>query len=221
MTADDEPETAPPTLAELLQGLGALQGDIRSKFKTTFERNNNMYRADFYVMGALRRVMALTKGFVRMIEDRNFLCAAPLVRMQLDNALRVFALSLVADRETLAGKLLDGEPLSKLKGDAGEKLRDAYLVEKLSEHYDWVKPLYAETSGFVHLSERHFFVAISKTDETERMVYLSLSPDDGPWADEEYFDVIRAFRDALQLTGIVMLGYLEARALGGTPISKT
>lgn len=202
----------PESLEALMASLERLEAEIRTKFKGLFVQNDDMYVADFYVMGALRRMLALTKGFRRMIEDRNFLCAAPLVRMQLDNALRVFALSLVRDREGLARRLLDAEPLSKLKDEAGEKMRDAYLVGKLSEAYAWVKPLYQETSGFVHLSERHFFAAIAKTDEADKTVHLSLSADDGPRAEAEYFDVVRAFRDALRLTGLVMLGYLAARA---------
>jgi hypothetical protein len=210
----------PKTLVDMLSSLGKLEAEIRSKFKALFEQNKDMYLADFYVMGALRRMMALTKGFRRMIEDRNFLCAAPLVRMQLDNALRVFALSLVMDREALAKQLLDGEPLSKLKDAAGQKLRDGYLVDKLSEHYDWVKPLYQETSGFVHLSERHFYTAITKTNDADKTFHLSLSADDGARADEEYFDVVHAFRDALRLTGVVMLGYLSARAAGASGSSK-
>ena len=210
--ADAQPEQSPVAdIAERLAKLAALQQQILATSKKLFDQNKSMYLADFYVMGALRRVLALVKGFRSQIEERNFLCAAPLVRMQLDTALRVYALSLVSNREEVAKQLLDGIPLSKLKDAKGQKLRDAYLVDQLSETYAWVKPLYAETSGFVHLSERHFFTSIAKTDDQEQVDPLSITSEDDGRFETDYYEVVEAFHESTRLAGTVLAGYLLAR----------
>jgi len=214
--ADDEsptPAAETPTadMAERLAKLSALEQQIIATSKQLFDQNKAMYLTDFYVMGALRRILALAKGFRRQIEDRNFLCAAPLVRMQLDTALRVYALSLVANRDETAKQLLDGTPLSKLKDAKGQKLRDAYLVDQLSGSYEWVKPLYAETSGFVHLSERHFFTSIAKTNDDDRVVHLSITSEDDGRSEADYYQVVEAFHESTRLAGTVIGGYLLAR----------
>lgn len=210
--AEAQPEQLPVAdMAERLTKLTELQQQVLGTSKKLFDQNKSMYLADFYVMGALRRILALAKGFRSQIEDRNFLCAAPLVRMQLDTALRLYALSLVSNREEVAKQLLDGVPLSKLKDAQGQKLRDTYLVDQLSETYAWVKPLYAETSGFVHLSERHFFTSIAKTNDEEQVVHLSITSEDDGRAEADYYEVVDAFHESTRLAGIVLAGYLLAR----------
>jgi hypothetical protein len=214
--ADKEPDAQAgqasiAEMAERLAKLAALQQQIVATSKKLFDQNKSMYLADFYVMGALRRILALAKGFRSQIADRNFLCAAPLVRMQLDTALRVYALSLVSNRDDVAKQLLDGVPLSKLKDAKGQKLRDAYLVDQLSETYAWVKPLYAETSGFVHLSERHFFTSIAKTNDEEQVVHLSITSEDDGRSEADYYEVVDAFHESTRLAGTVIAGYLLAR----------
>lgn len=214
--ADKEPSaqaagTPASNMAERLAKLAALQQQIVVTSKKLFDQNKSMYLADFYVMGALRRILALAKGFKSQIEDRNFLCAAPLVRMQLDTALRLYALSLVSNRDDVAKQLLDGVPLSKLKDAKGQKLRDAYLVDQLAETYSWVKPLYAETSGFVHLSERHFFTSIAKTNDEEQVVHLSITSEDDGRAEADYYEVVEAFHASTRLAGTMVSGYLLAR----------
>lgn len=215
MTVRHEDDGDDEGLDAKLQSLDEFETSLRHKVKELFDLNHDMYLADWYVFGALRRMMALTKGFRRMVEDRNFLCAAPLVRLQLDNALRIFALSLVSNPNALASKLLDGEPLSRQKDDAGKRLRDAYLVGRLSAHHDWVEALYEETSGFVHLSERHFFAAIVQTNDEDHTVRFSLSADDGDRDEAEYLPVVRAFHDAQRLTGEMVVSYMTARAAVG------
>lgn len=133
--------------------------------------------------------------------------------MQLDTALRLSALSLVSNRDEVARQLLDGVPLSKLKDAKGQKLRDAYLVDQLSETYPWVIPVYAETSGFVHLSQRHFFTSITKTNDEEQIVHLSITSDDEGRSEADYYEVLQAFRESTRLAGTVLAGYLLARTM--------
>ena len=50
-----------------------------------------IYPLDLLASAVLKRSMALIDGFSAMIRAENFICAAPLVRLQLDNLLRFSA----------------------------------------------------------------------------------------------------------------------------------
>lgn len=207
----DSNESQP--LEQRLQYLENIQRLMTRRLKPLFEMNPNMYTSDFYVIGAVNRTLALIRGFVLMIRERNFVCAAPLVRLQLDTGLRTFALSLVSDPTELAKQLLEGKPLSSLKDSAGKKLRDAYLLDKLEPSLEWVKVLYRETSGFVHLSERHWFTTIVNTDDDTRTAHFQMSGHDGDRKETDYFEVVGAFRAATEFAESELLSYFEGRAL--------
>lgn len=123
------------------------------------------YPLDLLVFGALNRSYYILTGFLGMIEKRNFVAAAPLVRMQLDNALRLFAAWLVENPHDFALAVLKGKRISSLRDKDNNRLTDAYLVEQLAKKHDWIPELYARASGFVHLSEKHIFAAITETFE--------------------------------------------------------
>jgi hypothetical protein len=99
-------------------------------------------------------------GFVELIESRNFIAAAPLIRLQLDNCLRLSAGTLVKDPHKFAMNVLEGVPIKKQKDMSNEKMTDAYLVKMLSKRYSWIDEVYKNTSGYVHLSEKHIFNAM-------------------------------------------------------------
>jgi hypothetical protein len=48
-----------------------------------------------YAFMVLKRSLSLIFGFTNMIRNKNFLCAAPLIRLQIDNLLRFRAAFLV------------------------------------------------------------------------------------------------------------------------------
>jgi hypothetical protein len=50
---------------------------------------------DMYIIAAMKRSLCLLRGFADLVESRNYVAAAPLVRLQMDNALRVAALARV------------------------------------------------------------------------------------------------------------------------------
>ncbi|RYZ82790.1 MAG: hypothetical protein EOP04_21335 [Proteobacteria bacterium] len=58
-------------------------------------------------------------------------------------------------------EVLKGARVSKLKDKKGRFLTDAYLVDKASEQFPWIKNVYRETSGFIHFSEKHIYSSIT------------------------------------------------------------
>lgn len=119
-----------------------------------------IFGSDLLAMAVLNRSVALIDGFCTLVRGGNYLCAASIVRLQLDSALRFSALWHVDDTGQLAQDVLAGKHIRNLKARDGSRLTDAYLVEQLSKDYPWAKRVYKATSGFIHLSDKHVFHSV-------------------------------------------------------------
>jgi len=153
----------------------------------------NLYPLDILVVATLNRSLCLLKGFIELIQAHNFVAAAPLIRLQLDNSLRLSAGMLVSDPHKFAMKVLEGVSVNKQKDMENQKMTDFYLVEKLTERYSWVKDVYANTSGYVHLSEKHIFNAM-KLGEKENAFNLKITDVDAFITDQIYLGEILDFK---------------------------
>lgn len=124
--------------------------------------NQNLYLFDLLCTAVLNRSLNLVRGFIVLMNEQNFIAAAPLIRVHLDTLLRLYAFSLIdQDIDQLTLKIIKGEPIRRFKGRDGSYLTDRYLVESISheEQFNWVKPLYDKLNGFVHLSDMHILVS--------------------------------------------------------------
>lgn len=158
----------------------------------------NNYPLDLLFLAALNRTYAQIFGFTSMIGARNFVCAAPLIRLQLDTALRVFAGTLVDDPHGFTMSVLGGTAVRKLASRDGEKMTDAYLVKRLSAIYPWVDDVYKHTSGYIHLSEKHFFSSVGSL-EADNTFTFKISAEDSNVSAEDYEEAMDAFSAALDI----------------------
>jgi hypothetical protein len=114
-------------------------------------------------LGATNRSKCLIDSFELLAHRDLVVAAVPMVRMQLDNVLRLFALNfLIDDAETLAYHFLGGTPFSQFKDRDGKRLTDTYLQHQFAKKYrggDQVLSVYQAVSGFVHLSGLHVYCA--------------------------------------------------------------
>jgi hypothetical protein len=140
--------------------------------------NGALYPLDILSTAVIHRSMSLISGFCDMIEKKNFICAAPLVRLQLDNWLRFYAAWLVSDPHDFAMKIFEGKEVRKIKDKEGKFLTDQYLTKKLSKEYPWVTNLYRETSGYIHLSKKHIFNTIKSISDKDRSYKIAIGPSD-------------------------------------------
>jgi hypothetical protein len=153
-----------------------------------------VYPMDILATGALNRTLALLSGFCLMIEERNLICAGALLRLQLDTALRFYASFRVDKPHEFALQVLGGTPVSKMKDSAGNRLTDHFLVTCLAADYEWLPRVYRETSGYVHLSEKHLLAPYSPDpDGQDRVVQVRVSAEDKPLPDALYVEAIEAF----------------------------
>jgi len=122
---------------------------------------DSAYLPDLFVAAVLNRALQFVHGFVALVRAKNYLTATPLFRLQLDNALRLWAGTLVESFDAFTTKVLQGERIDKMaaKTDKKQKLTDKYLVETLSRHLSApdLPSVYEYASGFIHLSGEHVF----------------------------------------------------------------
>ncbi|TCQ02675.1 hypothetical protein C8J34_11639 [Rhizobium sp. PP-F2F-G36] len=199
------------TLTARLDRLKQLENELIRNGAAIVGPGAGLSHADFFIIGALRRTLAQSRGFRDLIKARNFPCAAAILRLQIDTAMRVNALSFVRDADVVCKAVLDGEQFNRLKDQDGNKLSDIYIRKKLAEEHSWISSLYERTSDFVHLTGRHFDVSIARTDDDTRMAYFQISGHDPSRSEETYFEVVDRFFQVTKLAGMLILAFWMAR----------
>jgi hypothetical protein len=147
-----------------------LRADHLSLAKRVLQADGSkMFSLDLLASAVINRSLSLCSGFASLVRDENYLCAASLVRLQLDSCLRFFAAYIVDDPHDFAASVLKGIPIRKMKDRNGKPMTDRYLVEALSPKYPWMPSVYTATSGFIHLSERHIFSTIRDVQDDGKL----------------------------------------------------
>jgi hypothetical protein len=137
------------------------------------------YYFDLYNMSCLNRTLNLNRGFISQIRDNNFIAASPLVRINIDTLLRLFAPNLIDyNIDDFAKDILSGTALDSLKDNQNQKMKDTHLANELTKQkgFEWVKVVYSWGNSSVHHSEKHILAAnkiepekiidiVRKTDE--------------------------------------------------------
>ena len=112
------------------------------------------------------RSYSLVDGFLDAFDTWNPIVAAPLIRMQLDNLVRLSYMCLAPSSTDVARHVLSGGEFRKLRDPDGRVLTDARLIRHAREFHPWVPAVYEATSGWVHFSPAHVYAAVRlKHDE--------------------------------------------------------
>lgn len=182
--------------------------------------NGAIYPTDLLVMSTLNRSICLLSGFISLIESRNFVAASPLVRLQLDNCIRLSAATIVDDPHQLSINIMKGVPVRKQRDKSKQLMSDQYLVENLTKKNPWIRDVYNNTSGYIHLSEKHFFNAIRVSGENEQ-INLKISDVDTFVPDEIYIEAIEAFKASTDMLFeyISSWAYVKTNSANATDIS--
>lgn len=163
--------------------------------------NAAMFPMDIFSIAVLNRSLCLTEAFCDLLEKKNFVVAASLLRLQLDNLIRFQAAWLVDKPHEFATSVLSGQKISELKDRNGKFMKDFYLVEKLSEKYPQMKEVYRQTSGYIHLSEKHIFNSLGKSKKDLKEPFtMKISSTDEFVTDKDYLETLAAFT---AITGIL------------------
>ena len=157
--------------------------------------NGAFFPLDILVVATLNRSLCLLRGFIDLIQSQNLIAAAPLIRLQIDNCLRLSAGTLVKDPHKFALNVLDGIPIRNQRDMSNEKMTDAYLVKSLSERYPWIEGVYSGASGYIHLSEKHIFNSMKARSE-EFTLDIKITDRDAFVTDDVYLRAIYDFQRA-------------------------
>jgi hypothetical protein len=168
--------------------------------------DGDIYPLDLLALATCKRSMGVLSGACLLVENVNFMCAAPLLRLQLDNCLRFFASTLVDDPHEFAVKVMQGIRIDKQKSrkDKAMKrvnLRDAYLIDQISNLAPHMKAVYDAASGFVHLSEQHIF-SIFRSPSDDSMPNtrrVAISDLDDQVTDEQWIELVDCLYSATEL----------------------
>lgn len=173
-----------------------------------------VYPLDLLANAVLHRSANLVRGYSLLVEQRNFICAAPLLRLQIDNCLRFYAAFIVADAHDFAEKVFKGVRVSKMKDRTGSLMTDAYLAKKLSRKHPWILRVYDRTSGYVHLSDTHIFNTFSPPtpgDLKETKQQIVVGPGDCFAGDALYEEATAAFIEATRLLFEHLVGWVKTK----------
>ncbi|MCR4618403.1 MAG: hypothetical protein K5669_09515 [Lachnospiraceae bacterium] len=125
----------------------------------------NLIDLDLCFCALMDRSIRLAQGFVLMVENRNLTCAGALLRLQLDNCLRLYAINIAEDEKAIVDCLLKGEKIRNLKDKSGKKMSDGYLKGLLVQYDEKFETVYDNTSGYVHFSEKAIYQSIYECED--------------------------------------------------------
>ena len=134
-----------------------------SKQRNFFIRELGFISYDtLFINAVIVRAYQLNKGFISLVSTGNYLCACPLVRIQLETVLSMWA-SLIADGNYTERMLL-GKSVDKSKHN-GNYLSNSYLIRTLCEFINKpsLKELWDKGNNYLHPS----YSSISKTIHRE------------------------------------------------------
>ena len=120
-----------------------------------------LFKTDLYFCAMLNKSLQVTDGFIEMIKRRNLSCSGILLRTNMDNCLRMFALYIAEDLEEIVDCVINGNRISRLKDKDRQFLGDGYLKDKLGKYDRKIIQVYNNASGYVHFSDKGFYQSVS------------------------------------------------------------
>lgn len=155
----------------------------------------NIYLTDLFTETVLKRSLDLIDGIICLTNHWNFAAAAPLLRLQLDNLLKLSYLAQCKNRDEIMKAVLRGESFPRLKDpkDRRERLTDVRLRYYARSYYPWLDRVYEETSKLVHFSNKHVFSPIASVDNEERSTTSFFGVGIPRWPESEIDNFLNAF----------------------------
>lgn len=143
--------------------------------------NGDIYEIDLVHVGVMIRSYGLVDGFLDAFDTWNPIVAAPLVRMQIDNLVRLSYMAHALSATDVARHVIAGGEFRSLKDSDRKFLTDAKLLEHAKPYHPWIEPVYKATSGWVHFSPVHVYAGTRvRGDDDETMtlqIQVPLQPE--------------------------------------------
>lgn len=165
----------------------------------------NLYPVDLLAIGAIKRIVSMSGGIILLVNAFNMICARSLLRLQIDTAIRFFAVFLVEKPHEFAMKILGGEQINHMKDSSGKRMTDAYLVSKLAPEHPWLPDVYKNLSGYVHFSDKHLWTTVQNVDDNTHSVQYVIHEKDTKYPAFSWVEVVDCFNECTD----IFIKYLE------------
>jgi len=166
-------------LAKIFESLDVINNKLNQTAIDIFTNETDrklLSKPSHFTFSVVHRAIELNKGFQTLAKANNWITAINLLRLQADNCMRLFALSLVKDRLDFYNCIQNGEHIRNIKDAEGNKMTDQYLSTKLDELYPGFRLLYGNTSGLIHFSNEHMKINTDRIDDgNDFMMYIRLA----------------------------------------------
>ena len=166
-------------LGLIFKSLEELNGKLNQVGLEIFKNETDkglLSKPSHYTFSIIHRAIELNRGFKTLTDSNNWITAINLIRLQADNCMRLFALSLVQDRLDFYNRIIEGEHIRDIKDAKGKNMTDYYLSIELEKLYPGFRQLYENTSGFIHFSSEHMrFNNDYSENENEFQMYIRLA----------------------------------------------
>jgi hypothetical protein len=171
------------------------------------------YPVDLLANTVMDRSLQLIFGFTTLIRSENYIAACHLVRPHLDNIIRFSATWLVENPHQFALDIFDGSQIDKIKDRDGNLLKDWYLKNKLNNEFPWVENMYKQTSGFIHLSNKHFYSSLKLKEIKERTIEFKISKKDAYITDDLRLEAIMGMNDITDVLCDFIEGWIHTKKI--------
>jgi hypothetical protein len=111
-----------------------------------------------FIMSVTDRAISFNRAFLTLTNLNNYQTAICLIRLQIDNCLRLFAYSIANNSFEFYDNVLAGLHIRNLVDRENNKMTDEHLSTKLDQIFPGIKLLYKNTSGYIHFSKNHLFL---------------------------------------------------------------
>ncbi len=128
--------------------------EITLIYNFELSKNHGISHIAHYTASIVTRSVSLIKSFELLFNNKIYSTSISLIRLQIDNCLRLFAISL-CNPEYMLTEVQKGVSIRNIKDREGKKMTDTYLLTELDKILPSFKSLYNETCGFIHFSYEH------------------------------------------------------------------
>jgi len=180
-----------PKLKERFEDLEQLKKDhVEIAYEFIKVAEGNMFITDFVFLAFLKRSLDILEGIKCLTNQWNFIAATPLLRLQLDNLLRLVYIMKLEDPDKISQVIWKGNSFRKIKDSNGKKLTDSRLCSHAKEYYPRIDDVYNKTSKFIHFSNEHIKAIIQNFDKDEGIINFFVGAGNENWPEEDISDFL-------------------------------
>ncbi|OIA98720.1 hypothetical protein AK95_16295 [Paenibacillus sp. LC231] len=174
--------------------------------KSTLE--DTLITTDFFIVAVSQRSIDIIEAYKQVIDSWNITSAGPLIRMQLDNLLRLVYISKISNSDEITLELFNGKSFYDFIDSEGKRLTDVRLRQHARDHYPWIDEIYKKASKFIHFSEFHMRIPIDESDK-DRTIAFSIRK---PAPDKVSREDIKSYFEIMNLITNEILRYIYSWA---------